>query len=96
MRLGEVEGLGPCVSSRKTSVAEHPRGSAGVLPGCNLGEGIKMARTEGFGGSTAIGAADDTRRRFKSSILGGLLVGLGNNHGLLMRLGRRWRNGDIA
>ena len=67
-----------------------------MLPRSDLGEGIEMSRTEGFGSSTAIGTADDTRRRFKSSILGGRLVGLGNDHGLLVSLGRRWCNGDIT
>jgi len=67
-----------------------------MLPRGNLSEGVEMARTKGFGSGAAIRTTDDTWRWLKSSILGGRLVGFTHNHSMLMRLGRRWRNWDIA
>ena len=67
-----------------------------MLPRDNLGEGVEMARTEGFGSGAAVRAADDTWRRLKSSVFGGRLVGFTHTYSMLMRLGRRWRGWDVA
>ena len=67
-----------------------------MLPRDNLGKGVEMARTEGFGSGAAVRAADDTWRRLKSSVFGGRLVGFAHTYSMLMRLGRRWRGWNVA
>jgi hypothetical protein len=67
-----------------------------VLPRDNLGKGVEVARTEGFSSGAAVRATDDTWRRLESSVFGGRLVGFAHIYSILMRLGRRWRDWDIA